>query len=194
LSPYFYSYLKNSSGKDTDGITFQLELLEHIPEWLPIQGQKIRIFYYGMKRQCNACWEIGHPKWQCKGKKTNWRGYVDQMIASGWFAPSMYGKWHKKPEQKNATQDQDLRAMLDDPVKLKKMVEFFNVMSGSSKPQTNNWKGDGYRGREKEKEGEKGKDDRKSSPRKKFSPKKRFVAKKRSNQETNQDQQNKKKK
>jgi len=129
----FSSFLKNSTGKDTDGITFELQLSEHIPEWLPIQGQKIRIFYYGMQRQCNQCWDLGHAKWQCQGKKLNWRGYVDGMIDSGRFAPAMYGKWAKKPDAPAANvQDVDLRAVLDDPEKMKKMFEFFNVMQGKS--------------------------------------------------------------
>jgi len=151
-----YSYLKNAIGKDTDGITFELELKEHIPEWLPIQGQKIRIFYYGMQKQCNSCWTLGHQRWQCKGKKTNWRGYVDGMIASGRFAPAMYGKWVNKPMPK-PVQDTDLRAMLNDPEKMKQMLQIFNVMQGQSDAS-----------KSKEKKGQ--------------SPRKKLVAKKRGNQ------------
>jgi len=63
-------------------------------------------------QECNACWEEGHPKWQCKGKKTNWRGNVDGMINSGRFAPVMYGKWAQKPKKLTTKQEEDLRAML----------------------------------------------------------------------------------
>jgi len=64
-SSYFFKnfrVLKNSAGKNTDGIEVCLILKEFLPEWLPIQGKKLRLYHHGIKVQCNGCFGIGHQK------------------------------------------------------------------------------------------------------------------------------------
>jgi len=130
-----FSHLKNPSGKNTDGISFKLRLKEFLPEWLPIQGKRIRLYHHGMKRQCNGCFGIGHSKWACKETKINWRGYVDRMVESGRFKTAMFGSWIKENMPEPEVEDEDLRALITNPEKLKKMVALFDAMKKSTPSQ-----------------------------------------------------------
>jgi len=144
FSFFSFSNIKNTAGKNTDGITFKFTLKENLPEWLPIQGKRMRIYHHGIKRQCNGCFGIGHAKWQCKAAKINWRGYVDQLVTSGRFKKEMFGSWIKTDTPKvPETDDEDLRALIGNPEKLQKMLNLFKTMKEQSQPGPSQPKGRG---------------------------------------------------
>ena len=53
-------FLANTVGVFTDLIETEIILLHHIPEYLPIYGQKVLINYPGIPRICNHCYKTGH--------------------------------------------------------------------------------------------------------------------------------------
>jgi hypothetical protein len=64
-----------------------------IPQILPIDGRRIRIYYKGIRKQCNNCFEMGHMKRDCKERRKDWAEYVSSMMESTGFEPDLFGKW-----------------------------------------------------------------------------------------------------
>ncbi len=97
-------------------------------------GQRVRVFYHGMMRQCNGCFGLGHERWQCKEEKKNWKGYIESL-RGGEFPDSLFGTWVKPPAQQQQDQGKapDLRALLNNPEELKKMFDLYAAAtSGAS--------------------------------------------------------------
>jgi hypothetical protein len=158
----FFSHIKNSRGFNTPRYEVDLTLTEHPPEWMPMYGKKIHIFYPGMKTQCNACYGIGHMKRDCKEQRTGWMGYVARMKASGKFEDRMFGSWleDRQPTQgqqpnTNATnrgdqaqQNQggqnsgevDLRVLLNNPGSLRRALsDLLTNPRGKGRGRGNNY-------------------------------------------------------
>ncbi len=113
-----FVYHKDKFGLKTDNIEVELKLKRHIPEFLPMYSRRIRIFYLGMKKQCNNCLEIGHIKPDCKNDKRDWFSYIESLVESKEFEADLFGDWptiiknkrkelSNKPDPKNAKSDQD---------------------------------------------------------------------------------------
>jgi hypothetical protein len=125
---YNYSYIKNSRGFNTPKYEIEVTLKEHVPEWLPMYGKKVRIFYHGMPRQCNGCYKLGHLKWECKEDKLNWRSYVFHLRSTGNYEDALFGSWldekPKEPENDGKTPrtPEDLRELMKKPGGLKKAL------------------------------------------------------------------------
>ncbi len=115
----------------------QVTLREFVPEWLPMQGKKVRVFHHGMKTQCNACYSLGHMRYECKGVKINWKGYVDSLRKSGKFTDEMFGSWIENDRKASPIKDGDLRGLLNNPENLKKALEDFLTKRGT-RDQDNN--------------------------------------------------------
>jgi hypothetical protein len=125
-----FSYIKNSRGFNTPRYEVDLTLEEYPPEWMPMYGKKVRIFYPGMKIQCNACYGVGHMKRECKNERVGWMGYVSKLKDSGKFEATMFGSWlEEKPmqekEKKKETSEGDLRTLLDNPGSLQRALADF---------------------------------------------------------------------
>jgi len=88
-----YRVIKNSLGINTDVIEFNVVLHHHVPEYLPIYGQKIVTSYIGMPRICNKCFKTGHVRRVCKSEPALWIDYVDFLFSSGQFEPEIFGDW-----------------------------------------------------------------------------------------------------
>jgi len=73
----------------------KMELTKHIPEFLPIDGKKVRIHYGGIAKQCLNCYEWNHRKAECKQGKKIWVDYVAEFIKNHDYDPLMYGRWMK---------------------------------------------------------------------------------------------------
>ncbi len=110
----------------------QVTLKEFIPEWLPMHGKKVRVFHHGMKTQCNACFSLGHMRYECTGTKTNWKGYVEALRKSDKFTDDMFGTWIETKSDHKVTpiKDGDLRGLLNNPENLKKALEDFLAKRG----------------------------------------------------------------
>jgi len=72
-----------------------------IPELLPIHGQKIKIYYRGMKKTCNNCYEEGHLRKDCENEKNQWLTYVAKFMESNpKISQDLDGKWTRLLEDK----------------------------------------------------------------------------------------------
>ena len=70
-----------------------MELEEAIPQFLPMFGRKIEIYYRGMEMTCMNCYRSGHRRANCMNGKREWMDYVTEFIESNNLRPEMYGKW-----------------------------------------------------------------------------------------------------
>jgi hypothetical protein len=138
------SYIKNSRGFNTPKYELQATINDHIPEWLPMYGKKVRIFYHGMMRQCNGCYKLGHMKWECKEEKSNWKTYVATLRSTGNFEDVLFGSWldERSEEEKmdtGKTQDknseEDLRNLLQNSAELRKAMKTYIDKNKAKKPQ-----------------------------------------------------------
>ena len=80
-------------GKGTGDFTINLKLKKNIPQFLPINGKKVRVSYRGMKRLCNSCFEPGHERRDCKAERILWIDYVVAFIEITKFPSDWYGRW-----------------------------------------------------------------------------------------------------
>jgi hypothetical protein len=69
-----------------------LKLAYQIPEFLPMWGKKVRVYYHGISSFCTNCYEIGHPRSECKGKSSSWKDYVDFLVSTG-IPSKLFGTW-----------------------------------------------------------------------------------------------------
>lgn len=129
--PLYSSQVKGSDGLNTEAIEAEVELREHIPEWLPIKGCRARIYYHGMKIQCSNCWQLGHLSKQCKSPKGTWMDFVNYLWETGKFERSMFGHLLEEKTPK-ATTEEDLKAILESGVDLRKLVNAIKA-SGAEK-------------------------------------------------------------
>jgi hypothetical protein len=88
-----FNYHLDKAGLKTDNIEVELKLSAHIPEFIPMYGRKIRVFYNGMQRQCNNCLGLGHFKADCKDNKRDWFSFVEELMESEVFEPDLFGDW-----------------------------------------------------------------------------------------------------
>jgi hypothetical protein len=86
-------YEKNSMGIRSDIFETEILLQRHIPEYLPIAGRKLTVYYPGIPKSCNNCYGTGHLKRNCKQKKKDWLKRVEELRASGDFEDAMFGGW-----------------------------------------------------------------------------------------------------
>jgi hypothetical protein len=88
-----FDYVRNSMGLRSDIFETEIALNSHVPEYLPIAGRKVQIYYPGIPRSCNNCYQEGHVKRNCKSKKIDWLQRVIQIRQSGKFEDELFGGW-----------------------------------------------------------------------------------------------------
>jgi len=57
-----------------------MELTRHIPEFLPIDGHRVRFHYGGIPKQCLNCYGWGHMRSECTYTKVTWIEYVENFV------------------------------------------------------------------------------------------------------------------
>ena len=105
-----------------------MNLHQKIPEWLPLDGLRVRIQHYGMQKLCNGCYG-NHIRKDCENEKISWKDYIEIFKEENPEIPaSFYGKWSenttlsskKKPTEKDfnipTTQD-ELNEMMTNMMK-----------------------------------------------------------------------------
>ena len=70
-----------------------MELSKNIPQFLPMYGKKIEVYYRGMEFTCLRCYGTGHKRQDCQNEKQEWMDYVVDFIKNNQFKNEMYGKW-----------------------------------------------------------------------------------------------------
>jgi len=107
---------------DRDGIgsddwTVDVTLKQHIPEQLPIKGNRALVYYPGIPRQCKSCFETGHIASTCPNSKEDYLNYVVRFLRSGHFTEPMIGGWldalKKYHSDYNRSDPNDLRQTID---------------------------------------------------------------------------------
>jgi hypothetical protein len=86
-----------SSGLKTDIYEADIILRKHIPEYLPMYGQKVQVNYPGIPRMCNRCYLPGHLRRDCNNQKRDWVPYIISLLGDG-LDKKFIGSW------KNAVQ------------------------------------------------------------------------------------------
>ena len=84
----------DNEGTNRTGI-YSVRMIIHqdIPEWLPLEGQRVRIQYPLMKKQCNRCFE-NHLRKDCSKAKVTWHEYIRKFGSDFPEIPDQfYGKW-----------------------------------------------------------------------------------------------------
>ena len=78
-------------GNGTYSIKMKLE--RDIPQFLPMHGRKIRVYFKNMTKLCSNCYGC-HTRRQCTNEKVPWITYVrDFMVKNPDITEDFYGKW-----------------------------------------------------------------------------------------------------
>jgi len=109
---YSQSFVKNeTTGLMTDIIEAEMVLKAHIPEYLPIYGQKCLVNYPGIPKLCNKCYTFDHFRRECRNKEREWIEYVIQLTTDQKISHELKGTWKnaiQRWEKANAdVQDKD---------------------------------------------------------------------------------------
>ena len=72
----------------------KVNLKTQIPQYLPMYGQKVKIYYPGIQKMCVKCYSGGHIKRDCTNQKREWVDYIMQYMNENPEIPDEeYGKW-----------------------------------------------------------------------------------------------------
>ena len=85
---------EDSEGENATGIySVKMKLASDIPQLLPMDGRRIKVYYRYIHKLCTKCFDR-HPRRECKNNKVEWIDYVRAFIEDN---PSiereMFGKW-----------------------------------------------------------------------------------------------------
>ncbi len=70
-----------------------MTLEKDIPQFLPMMGRKVQVYYRGITKIIN-CYQPGHIKKTCK-KSVGWIDYVQKFKEEHDFSDEMFGNWIK---------------------------------------------------------------------------------------------------
>jgi hypothetical protein len=73
--------------------SLKMKLVKDIPQYLPMHGRKIRVYFKNMTKLCTNCYGC-HTRRQCTNDRVPWVVYVrDFMKANPDITENFYGKW-----------------------------------------------------------------------------------------------------
>jgi len=88
----------NTVGNGDLQITVRLK--RPIPQFLPMFGYKVRVFYKDIPRMCTNCFVTGHLKKDCPNQTKNWLHYVTNFISDNdHISEDDFGFWMKKSRE-----------------------------------------------------------------------------------------------
>jgi len=94
ISFSIYRVTVDEEGIEYDELEVDIVFSQQMPEVLPIKGQRIKVYYPGIKPLCTNCYKSGHRKWECEEQeKTNWLAYVYDFYKSKSITHDMLGEW-----------------------------------------------------------------------------------------------------
>jgi hypothetical protein len=78
----------------TSRFKVKMRIVEHIPQYLPMNGRKVKIYYKGIEKLCLNCYEPGHLKAECENERKSWLEYTARYIKENKdFEPELFGRW-----------------------------------------------------------------------------------------------------
>jgi len=87
------SELYKGTEMPTGVYSVQMLIKKPIPQFLPMDGKRIKIYHRGIKRMCQNCFSSGHYRATCSRERVDWMAYVDYFIMESGFEKEMFGKW-----------------------------------------------------------------------------------------------------
>ena len=79
--------------------SIKMDLTSKPPQFLPIGGKKIRIYYKGIAKRCVKCFGTGHLKKDCTSPRKDWMEYVSDFMFEKDFDLDMLGDARKYLEK-----------------------------------------------------------------------------------------------
>ena len=71
----------------------KMKLHKDIPQFLPMYGRRIRLYYKGISKLCTQCFGR-HNRRSCANQKVPWINYIrDYMLKNEGVDEKLYGKW-----------------------------------------------------------------------------------------------------
>ena len=116
---YEEDHSDNDEGEEelgTGSYWVSMKLSDPIPQFLPMHGKKVEIYYRGMQQLCVKCYQPGHKKMDCPNAKLEWMDYVCNFIMATEYDKEMFGRWYyiakkhlrnKPPQQDGAKRRQE---------------------------------------------------------------------------------------
>ena len=85
---------EDSEGENATGIySVKVKLNQSIPQLLPMDGRRVKIYYRGIQKLCTKCFG-GHMSRNCSVEKIPWLSYVRNFVESNSdFDDGMFGNW-----------------------------------------------------------------------------------------------------
>jgi hypothetical protein len=87
--------------------SIKMDLQTKPPQFLPISGKKIKIYYKGIEKRCVKCFGTGHIKKDCTSARKDWMEYVSDLMFDTGFDLMMLGdakkyleKWRLENKEK----------------------------------------------------------------------------------------------
>ena len=98
LSESEKEYLRGVSnvGTGTMKVLMKFARDKEMAQYLPMFGNKIRLYYMGITKICTNCYCTGHIRRTCRNEKRQWISYVmDYMDQNPEIPNEFYGRWSK---------------------------------------------------------------------------------------------------
>ena len=85
-------------GAEITSGTYSAKMLLHspIPQFLPIDGKKIRIYHRGILKLCTKCYRHGHLRQGCRNEQDDWLTFVDRFMLGSTLDIMHFGKWSNR--------------------------------------------------------------------------------------------------
>lgn len=86
---------EDSEGTNATGIyAVKMKLTNSIPQLLPMDGRRIKVYYRGIQKLCTKCFGE-HMSRNCNEEKVKWLDYVDNfMQTNSEIQEDLYGNWN----------------------------------------------------------------------------------------------------
>jgi hypothetical protein len=92
--------------------SIKMDLKIKPPQFLPIGGKKIKIYYKGIEKRCVKCFGTGHLKKDCTSARKDWMEYVSNLMVEMNFDLNMLGDAKKYLEKWRLENEEKTNAML----------------------------------------------------------------------------------
>jgi hypothetical protein len=89
----------------TGTYSVRMRLHSDLPQFVPICGKRIRLYYKGITKQCTNCFGP-HIRKNCNSPRAQWIEYVSNFMSNHNYIPmDYYGKWAKIVEEWHTAND-----------------------------------------------------------------------------------------
>ena len=93
LSDSERDYMKCIVNRGNGTVKVKMLIETDIPQYIPMFGRKVRVYYRGIVKTCTNCYQKGHLKRDCKNKKRQWVSYIMDFMNQNEIPKEMYGRW-----------------------------------------------------------------------------------------------------